>query len=172
LVGLLLVGGIVLTCCRKSNSNNSEENNIIAQIEEENNIIAQIENEPYRSSTLLPVQFTRNHYYYQQRYESFIPGDCGLFAVRRLLRHAKLLGMEVPDLSNMSNQDLRNRMVDTANKKYPADIDRHKLYRTPGTYLTTEVVKCLLLSLNIPEERIIFKGSDADQDNRIPSCLL
>ncbi|MDR3195407.1 MAG: hypothetical protein LBT58_01235 [Endomicrobium sp.] len=138
----------------------------------EDNIIAQIEHEAYDStSRLLPLSFTGTHYYYNNIRESFISGDCGLFAVRRLARHARLLGMNnVPDLSSTSNQELRNRMADAMNMYMGVDrSDRYGRYRKPREWLTTLALRCLLLSLNIPDDRIVFTGSGVEQDNRIPS---
>ncbi|MDR1433973.1 hypothetical protein [Candidatus Endomicrobiellum devescovinae] len=46
--------------------------------------------EEYFGNTITPLHQTSNHFYYQDRGESFTAGDCGLFAVRRLVNHARI----------------------------------------------------------------------------------
>ena len=78
----------------------------------EETVIRQIPAEIY-GSTITPLHQTSDHFYYQDNGESFIFGDCGIFAVRRFANHARILSYSnLPDLSSTSNQELRDIMPD------------------------------------------------------------
>jgi hypothetical protein len=91
--------------------------------------VREIYTETYLGDTITPLHQTGNHFFYQDSEESFISGDCGLFAVRRLVNHARIVGYSnLPDLSSTSNQELRNIAADYMNTNFRGNYD---YIRTP-----------------------------------------
>jgi hypothetical protein len=129
----------------------------------EGNIVRRISTERYNGHTITPLHQTRNHFYYQDSQESYVAGDCGLFAVRRIINHARILGhTSLPDLSDTSNQDLRNTMVNYMSSRLPGNFD---YLRQPLEYITQYALSFLMRGLGVPEGFIRFTGIGADDEN-------
>jgi hypothetical protein len=117
----------------------------------------------YLSNTISPIHQTINHFYYQDRNEPFIVGDCGIFTVRRLVNHIKISGhSSLPDLSTTSNQDLRNTMVDYMSARVHGNFE---YLRRPCEYITQYALSYLMRALGVPEQFIRFTGIGEDDEN-------
>jgi hypothetical protein len=109
---------------------------------------------------VLPITQTHNHFFYVYWAEPFVVGDCGIYALVRLLRHyCKLyeLGIltDVPEPTKDSNfwkkysiQELRDKIADrldaNGNKERAEDV------RVPQAWLSAKEVRILAASLHIP----------------------
>lgn len=124
-------------------------------------MVSQIRTETY-GPDITPLHQTSNHFYYQNSGESFISGDCGIFAARRLVNHARILGYNLPDLSTTSNQQLRDITADYMNANLRGNFD---YIRTPLEWLTQCAVSSLMRALGVPEHLIRFTGIGEDDEN-------
>ncbi|MDR1474495.1 MAG: hypothetical protein LBS38_02245 [Endomicrobium sp.] len=134
-----------------------------------------IEKETY-GDKLLTIKFTGGHFYYLSPSDSYISGDCGLYAFMRFLRHAELLGIIPKDTWNKYTvQELRNLMVDHMegpkdHNKIRYNTGSHNYLRRPCVCVSCRNLRFLIAALNIDQNLVIFEGNVIDiEDNN--SCL-
>lgn len=101
------------------------------------------------------------HCWYASYDDSYIDGDCGLYAIVRLLHHAEQI--HYCNWAKHSNQGLRNMLFDALIKKdSKARQDKEgnsitvETCKNPRQYLSTCEIKILLLALGIRQEDIKF----------------
>jgi hypothetical protein len=89
-------------------------------VKREKEIRKEIEKEKYGPNI---TGYTREgqHYWYKSPNDSYIAGDCGLYAVIRLLHHAEQIDPDNPDIKGLwnkySNQELRNILADLTGRE-------------------------------------------------------
>jgi hypothetical protein len=174
---LVVLCSVLLQSCNKvpGNDNNGtakvSRNNYTWAPRSEASIKLEIEKETY-GNRLLTVKFTGGHFYYLSPSDSYIGGDCGLYAFMRFLHHAELLGTIPKGTWNRYTvQDLRNLMVDHMEGSRQNSIQvrfnpgSHSYLKSPRVCISCYNFRFLVAALNIDQKLVRFEGSITSSDN-------
>ncbi|GHT35344.1 hypothetical protein AGMMS49592_5580 [Endomicrobiia bacterium] len=98
------------------------------------------------------------HFWYKSPRDSYVSGDCALYAAVRFLRHAGQLGIVDEDLWTISNQELRNILADELISDNPPSPGKEQIEdcRKQGKWLTNLDIYKLLYVLDVPERLIYY----------------
>jgi hypothetical protein len=110
-------------------------------IKREKEIREEIEKETYGPNI---HGYTREgqHYWYKSPDDSYIAGDCGLYAVIRLLHHAEQIDPDNPDL-----KDLWKRYTNQGLRDILADLTKREASRRQGVSLYDDELFLLMRTL-------------------------
>jgi hypothetical protein len=95
----------------------------------------QIESETYNDAMLVPSitqGWNNTHFWYKSDRDSYVGGDCGLYAVLRFLHHIELIYPYEPNFQGLwkkySNQELRNQLANLPGAREKCRKPREWLY--------------------------------------------
>ncbi|GHT52602.1 hypothetical protein AGMMS49990_09140 [Endomicrobiia bacterium] len=137
----------------------SESASNVDPIEREKTIRKEIESETY-GPNILPITYVPGHFWYKSPRDSYVYGDCALYAVVRCLHHAGQLGIVDEDLWTISNQELRNILADKLSDFLGSahHNDKHEKCRRQGEWLFIPEIFALMSALGMPDSAVSVRS--------------